>query len=172
MLVKPQDIVVALSFFVIDAFATYAEKGRILGMSASEVHAAESRLVFARLLVPLLRRVKKEPFLKFLIHGVPYAYPVAPEGQTRGVPTAWAAPVLCEYYTSVDQMVPVWPDPEGSVQGAAVKPLYRSVPRIAKESPNLYELLALVDALRIGRARERRLAEEKLYRLLEYHGTA
>lgn len=169
---KPQDIVVALSFFAIDAFATYAEKGKMLGMSASEVHAAENRLVFAGLLVPMLKRIKKEPFLKFLIHGVPYAFPVALGEQTRGVPTAWAAPVLREHYVAGDQMAPVWPDPEGDVQGAAVKPLYRSVPRIARENPKLYELLALVDALRIGRARERRLAEDELHRLLKNHGAA
>jgi hypothetical protein len=36
------------------------------------------------------------------------------------------------------------------------------VPKAARRDPVLYELLALVDALRDGRARERRMAEREL----------
>jgi hypothetical protein len=56
----------------------------------------------------------------------------------------------------------VWPDPEGEIQGLAVKPLYSSAPRAAKKNEKLYALLAAVDALRIGRAREREAAEKKI----------
>ena len=38
----------------------------------------------------------------------------------------------------------------------------------AKSDPKLYELLALVDTLRVGRARERTMAEEELRKRLEH----
>ncbi len=53
-------------------------------------------------------------------------------------------------------------------KGFAVEPLYTSVPMAAKADPALYELLALVDTLRVGRARERNLAEEELKKRLEH----
>ena len=46
--------------------------------------------------------------------------------------------------------------------------LCSSVPGAARSSPKLYELLALIDTLRVGRARERKLAEEELKRRLDY----
>ena len=47
-----------------------------------------------------------------------------------------------------------------------LEPLYKTVPIAARRDPRLYEILALLDALRDGRARERRLAEEHLVSLL------
>ena len=61
-----------------------------------------------------------------------------------------------------ETVVPIWPDPDGTRQGVAVEPLYRSVPVAAKNDAALYDLLALVDALRIGRARERAIAETEI----------
>ena len=44
------------------------------------------------------------------------------------------------------------------IRGQGIAPLYESVPLAAAKDQQLYELLALVDALRVGRARERALA--------------
>jgi len=88
---------------------------------------------------------------------------------TRGMPTAWAAPVLAEKFLESDRLPPVWPDPEGSVQGVAVRPLYRSVVKAAQKNPELYDLLALVDALRVGRARERKTAADELKHRFEQY---
>jgi hypothetical protein len=41
-------------------------------------------------------------------------------------------------------------------------PLYKNVPEAARRDPKLYELLALVDAIRDGRAREREIAIDEL----------
>ena len=57
---------------------------------------------------------------------------------------------------------PVWPWPNGDTRGVGLEPLYKSVPRAALRDPALYQLLALVDAIRDGRARERNLAERDL----------
>ena len=53
---------------------------------------------------------------------------------------------------------PVWPHPNGTSRGEGLVPLYRSVPDAALRDPTLYEWLALIDAVRSGRARERQLA--------------
>lgn len=171
MAMKSQDILVGLQLSIAPNRLTYAALGQQLGMSASETHASVRRLIGARLLESEKDTPLSEPWLKVLVHGVPYVFPAQMEGLTRGIPTAWASPRLKGMF--VDQSVnpPVWPSFEGKVQGLAVKPLYPSVPRIVQDNRPLYDLLALVDALRIGRARERKYAEEELALRLK-HGRA
>jgi len=172
MFTKAQDIVVALKLCLEGARRSYAELGHELRMSASEVHAAVRRLGEARLVDPETREIRREALRNFLIHGVPHAFPASPKEVTRGMPTAWAAPVLSDKISASEQIPPVWPDPDGNVQGAAVQPLYGSVPGAARRDPALYDLLALVDALRIGRARERNLAEKEITQRLNVHVAA
>lgn len=165
---KPQDIVIALKLCLSGVDRSFAVLAGELGMSASEVHGACSRLIEARLLDPETRRPRRKALQEFLRSGVPYAFPAQLGELTRGVPTAWAAPAMAGKVSVDDAVIPVWPDPDGAKQGAAVEPLYRSVPVAAKNDPALYDLLALVDALRIGRARERKFAEQELERLLSH----
>ena len=172
MFTKPQDVVVALKLCLDDTSRSYAELAEELGMSASEVHAAVRRLGEARLVDPETREIRRDALRSFLVHGVPYAYPARPKEVTRGMPTAWAAPAMAGKFSPSEQIPPVWPDPEGTVQGASVEPLYRSVPGAARRDPALYDLLALVDALRIGRARERGLAEKEIAQRLTQHVAA
>ena len=42
--------------------------------------------------------------------------------------------------------------------GQSFSPLYKSVPKAAREDHKLYELLSLIDAIRGGRVRERQMA--------------
>jgi hypothetical protein len=60
----------------------------------------------------------------------------------------------------------VWPHPEGDVRGESLEPLYPSAVDAARRDSKLYECLALVDALRVGRAREKSLAIDLLARRL------
>ena len=73
-------------------------------------------------------------------------------------------------YPSLQQMFAepplVWPHPEGEVRGESIEPLYRSAVDAARRDSKLYECLALVDALRVGRARERKLAIDLLTKRL------
>lgn len=172
MVTKPQDIMVALKLTLDAGQSSYAGMGKALGMSASEVHAAVRRLVEARLVDPETKKVRLVAFRNFLVHGLPYAFPATPKEITRGMPTAWASPAMSGKISSSEQLPPVWPDPEGRVQGASVQPLYPSVPGAARRDPKLYDLLALVDALRIGRARERDFAEKELDQMLNGHANA
>lgn len=56
----------------------------------------------------------------------------------------------------------VWPYAEGKVRGIAFAPLYKGAPKAALRDPKFYSVLALCDAVRGGRTRERNLAIELL----------
>ncbi|HUZ97624.1 MAG TPA: hypothetical protein VMU57_22190 [Edaphobacter sp.] len=56
----------------------------------------------------------------------------------------------------------VWPYVEGKVRGIAFAPLYKGAPKAALRDPKFYSVLALCDAVRGGRTRERNLAIELL----------
>jgi hypothetical protein len=56
----------------------------------------------------------------------------------------------------------VWPDPKGEVRGQTIEPFHHGQIKAAKEHKALYELLALCDALRVGKTREKKMAEEEL----------
>ena len=133
-----------------------------LAMSASEVHAGVKRAVSARLMDMHRKIPVKRNLIEFVIHGVKYAYPPGRGGITRGIPTGYAALPLSELIVQPDEPPPVWPYPEGEVRGYEFSPLYSSVPRACKVDHRLYELLALVDAIRGGRAREREIAIKEI----------
>jgi DNA-binding Lrp family transcriptional regulator len=167
---KPQDVIVALKLAADGGRdVPYASIASDLGMSASEVHAAVRRLSDAKLVDPEGKRVHAAALRNFLVHGVPYVFPVRPKEVTRGLPTGWAAPAFANIFQSGDQLPPVWPDPEGSVRGVAVNPLYPSVPQAARKDLRIYSLLAIVDVLRLGRARERAEAQRQLEQLIPSH---
>jgi hypothetical protein len=159
---KPQDIVVLLKLAVTADKWSYAEMAHALGMSASEVHSAIARTLASGLLNPSTLRPNRQALLEFLVHGVRYVFPAKHGGVTRGLPTGSAAPPLKDRFVGGEDLPPVWPDPLGDVRGEDFRPLDRSVAAAARKDPALYELLALVDALRGGRARERGLAVEEL----------
>ena len=145
----------------------YAQLAKEIGISASEIHAAVRRGIAAGLIGSESKLPLRKPLEEYLLHGVRYAFPAIPGPLARGMPTAYAAPPLADQINFAD-LPPVWPDPDGTVKGYAVEPLYRSVPVAAKLDAKLYELLALVDALRLGRARERKLAETELRNRLNH----
>jgi hypothetical protein len=73
-----------------------------------------------------------------------------------------AAAPLRQVIALGDEPPPVWPYAAGPKRGTALEPLCKMAPKVALRDPVLYEYLALVDALRHGRARERKLAEEMI----------
>jgi len=168
MVLKPQDIVILLKLVTLGNRPwSYSALALELGMSPSEVHSGIRRAAAARLFdslrnVPVLRSLQE-----FLVHGVKYAYPPDRGQLTRGIPTSYAAPPLNTLIVPSDEPPPVWADPDGTVRGYDFTPLYRSVPNAAVRDQNLYELLALVDAIRDGRVRERELAVKLLTERLE-----
>ena len=132
-----------------------------LALSPSQVHASLKRLARSRLVDADTGRPLLKPVEEFLIHGVKYAFPSQRGETARGMPTAHAAPPLKEQIIAGD-LPPGWPAAEGDVRGVTLEPLYKTAPAAARKDPVLYELLALIDALRDGRMRERQLAQQEL----------
>jgi len=162
---RPQDIALLLKLSVANGKRpTYASLAADLRMSASEVHAAVKRAEIAHLLTigKSGPRADGRALLEFAVHGLRYAFPAIRGALTRGVPTSYAAPPLNSQIVQPDEPPPVWPSASGKVRGYELSPLYAKAPEAALKDPKLYELLALVDALRDGRARERQLAEKLL----------
>jgi hypothetical protein len=156
---RPSDVAVALRLAQTPG-AHYETLARGLKLGLAEVHRGVRRLERASLVLPGERRVNRRALLEFLVHGVRYAFPAVLGPETRGVPTAAAAPALSGKLPSGASVV--WPSTEGRVRGGSLVPLYEAAPRAALQDANLYRALALVDALRMGQVRERRLAEELL----------
>jgi hypothetical protein len=170
LIAKSQDVVVALALISLNREhrerLPYARLAEMLGMSGSEAFKATRRLIAARLLEPGGWRPFRFPLYNYLIHGVPHAFPGKLGEPTRGIPTAWAAPPLTSLLPQGSDLPPVWPWHNGLVRGYAVEPLFGSVPVAIKNLPSLYATLALLDALRVGRARDRAIAKEMLKKLL------
>lgn len=156
---KPQDIAVALRLAEIPE-ASYLALGADLSMSPSTAHGCVERLQLAGLLRPESRQVNRHFLIEFLEHGVKYMFPAKLDVRARGVPTAYSGPALANEFSSND--VIVWPEITGSAFGESITPLYENAPQLTNSCPSVYELLTLVDAIRIGRVRERASAVEKL----------
>jgi hypothetical protein len=166
MTLKPQDIVVVLKLLSYgDDRPSYAQMGKELFLSPSEVHASIKRAKDANLIVgrgPAGATPNKAAILEFLIHGLKYSFPAERGQLARGVPTSYAAEPLNQKISAGNDPPPVWPSPEGTARGYSLKPLYKTVPKAVKADGKLYEMLSLIDAVRDGRARDRRIAEQEL----------
>ncbi|MBK7928183.1 MAG: hypothetical protein IPJ98_12035 [Bryobacterales bacterium] len=166
---RPQDVVVALKL------CAHPERVPVLiplsvelGISLSNAHGALKRIWKSGLLVLSEEGevLGQQKLFDFLVHGLPYVWPAELGATARGLATAHSAPPLESRIVHSSADVLVWPDARGSVRGQSIKPLIPSVAAAARRDGELYELLALTDALRAGRARERKLAAELLEKRL------
>mgnify|MGYP001009397407 FL=1 len=162
---RPHDIIILLKI------VTYAEDNwymkdvaNELFISQSEVSQSLNRSLMAGLVSSNKKRVMKSALFDFLVHGLKYVYPVRPERMVRGMKTSHSAPPLSNIILSSETYV--WPYAEGDARGFSVEPLHPNVPKACLKDNKLYELLALVDALRIGSKREFNLATKELEKRL------
>ncbi len=169
-MLKPHDLAVTLKYLIsYEEYPTFEQIAQTLGMTASNVHLAVKRSIQAKLLEqPSKRSIKpiRSNILEFLTHGVRFAFYPERGGMARGTVTAHAAAPLNTIF-NIDSIPPVWENPKGDTFGATLEPLFKTAAFAAEQDPRLYELLALVDALRIGKTRERKLAGEYLKKRLE-----
>lgn len=172
MVLRPQDIVVSVALALRpDERWSFPAIARTAGLSLSEAHAAVRRATQARLLAPDPKglapiRALRENLIEFLIHGVKYAFPAERGETTRGIPTAHSAPVLVDHLASASEAPLVWPAARGHTRGETLLPLYKSVPEVCMTDSRIYDALALIDAIRVGSAREREVASVLLRNLI------
>lgn len=164
VMLRSQDVLLALRLSLPSEAGppTFQDLSVELGISASQVHSAFRRAVLCRFVEEESRRALGPNLCEFLVHGIRYVFPPLFTTIVPGVPTAVAAPPLRERFVLGDEPLPVWPHPYGSVRGQGLEPIHPAVPGAALKNPALYELLALVDAGRAGRARERAMAFKEL----------
>jgi hypothetical protein len=161
-MLRSQDILILLKLLPWGQKWTYDQIAHELGFSSSAVHRSVERSTEAGLFNQGRREVDRPSLAEFLVHGLRYVFPAKWGGEARGIPTAWAAPPLSRQLSHSGAHPPVWPDPHGKVFGVALSPLDPRVPDAIRLDERLWEMLALVDAIRIGGARERSLAAKEL----------
>ena len=136
------------------------------GISKSEISASLKRSISVGLAVldrkTKFPRANNRALKEFIEYGLKYVFPADPGKIMRGIPTSFAAPIMAGKLMSAGDVINVWPDPTGKEKGQSIQPLFKSVPRAVKQDPELYKLLALVDAIRLGNARESKIAIELL----------
>ena len=167
VVLQPIDIPVALSLCLRPA-QTFASLGAEIGISPSTAHQAVRRLIAAGLVFSRGGRHEANVagLEEFLTHGVRYAFPPERGRRQRGVPTAHSAPVARDQLG--DAMEPlVWPASRGKIAGTTLTPLAPAAAELFEDRADLYELLTLVDLLRVGTARDRGVASKLLADRLE-----
>lgn len=158
---KPQDIIVLIKLHLWSRGRwKIVPLAQSIHLSVSETHAAIKRLEKATLFDPVLEHPNRTNMEEFIIHGLKYVFPVEIGPQSRGIATAHSGPPLATIIVSNDNYV--WPYAEGKTRGISIKPLYKTAPLAAQEDASLYEFLALIDCLRIGKSREQSLAKDEL----------
>jgi DNA-binding Lrp family transcriptional regulator len=156
---RPHDVCVLLQF-ALSPEVTFRELAECVGLSLGEAHNATKRLEVARLVSSSGGIINRTACIEFLVSGVQYVFPGILGPEVRGVPTAHCGPVLRDRLQPGDMVV--WPSAKGDARGFLLVPLCQGAPDTATTNPSLYSWLTVVDAIRIGRARERKLAREYL----------
>jgi biotin operon repressor len=142
----------------------------LLGISKTEINASIKRSLSSGLAIKDRDSGRANPNRRnlnnFIVHGMKFVFPAKPGAMTRGIPTAFAAPMLKGLLVSGGEYIYVWPFAGGSDMGQSVTPLFRSVPEAVQKDDGLYEYLSLVDAIRLGNQREAGLAGDRLSKRL------
>ncbi|GHT08701.1 hypothetical protein FACS189432_04620 [Bacteroidia bacterium] len=167
---RPQDIVVLLKIVCFkDKLWNYTELANALLLSVGEISNALERNAMAGLVNPEKTQVNRLALRDFLIYGLKYVFPPQIGASTRGIPTAHSAsPIKEKIAESTENFV--WKYYKGTRRGNAILPLYAKIPQFIENDRELYELLAIVDTLRIGKSREKEIAIEELDKRLNDNG--
>lgn len=138
---------------------------RELRISPSEISESIHRSGIAGLISSDKKTLMKLALMDFLKYGIRYVFPQRPGAMTRGLGTAISAPPLREEFFSNEHFV--WPYGKGNLSGQAIEPLHPKTPEACLDDPKYYELMALTDAIRMGKAREQNRAFEYLKQRIE-----
>lgn len=162
-MLKGQDVVVLLKLLGSAESVPVRQLADQLGFDVAGTHRAMRRLDEAGLYSSARRRIYPAAAEEFLIHAAKFSFPPRWGSEVRGVQTSWAAEPLKGELAEPGSLPPVWPYPKGTVRGLEFEPLHAMVPRAALDDAELWQRLALVDALRSNdSARITQLAEKLL----------
>lgn len=158
---RPHDILILLKILAKGKGHWYMKDiANELYISQSEVSESLNRSVMAGLIASNKKRLLTTAIQEFIFYGIKYVYPQKPGALVRGMATAHSAMPLVKTIQSNQKYV--WPYSHGTERGFAVEPLHPNVPKACLQDEQLYELLALVDAIRLGNVREQKMAMDEL----------
>lgn len=170
-MVRPADVVVLFALMGGPGESwTIRSLAHRLGVPHPKVQRALERLARAGLYDAHRRRLVLSAVEEFLVHALKYLDPIEEGPLARGLPTAWAAEPLRGMFADSDEAPPVWPYAYGTVRGPSVQPLDEVLPSLIKRWPEVAELAALADAVRLRDRRARELAIGLLHDRIEAVG--
>ncbi|KKK57164.1 hypothetical protein LCGC14_3057240, partial [marine sediment metagenome] len=108
------------------------------------------------------RNIHSNSLNEFLVYGLKYVFPAEPGAVVKGIPTAHSANPIKEHISS--NAIYVWSHEHGNAIGQAIEPLYSTVPATVQEDAKFYELMVIIDTIRVGRVREIKIAIEELHK--------
>ncbi|SFN33916.1 hypothetical protein SAMN05428949_2485 [Chitinophaga sp. YR627] len=163
---RPQDIVILLKIIAKEEQNwNNKQLSEELFISASEVSESLGRSGIAGLIDrDKKRKVFRQSLMEFLQHGIRFVFPVQLGTLMNGMPTAHSHPFMRTHFSSEADYV--WPDARGFDRGVSIEPLYKNQVQAAKLDNCLYQMLALVDVIRVGRVRETNVAVDELKRMI------
>jgi MarR family len=163
-MVSPTDVYVLAGVLAEDGEpTTLRDLARELHVDHTLVHRALIRAEEAGLYRKASKEVNRPNLEELLIHAARFIAPARLGPLTRGTLAAWAAePISKVIRQSGDEPPPVWPDARGSVRGQELKPLHPAAPHASKDNPKLASLLTVIDSLRVGDMRTRKVAADEL----------
>lgn len=169
-MLKPQDTLITLKYWSVRRAKIslgLRDLAQSLGVSAGEVSKGIKRCISAKLMVERDGAFYSETgaLLEWLSYGVRFALPKQEAGFGRGMATAWNCPLV------KTELVPpnpgyVWSVAGGDSEGVVLEPIHPSAPFAASRDELVYQALALVDVIRIGKPRELQIARDALKQLL------
>ena len=162
---RPHDVAILLKIVAVNnEYFQLTQLSNSLFISLSEISESLNRSQIASLINYDKKKVNRQNFFEFLEHGVRYVFPVKPGTMVRGIPTAHSHSFMKKSFAS--EINYVWPDVEGKVLGLKIEPFYLKQVKAVKEDEIFYKLLALVDVVRVGKAREIKIAISELRKIV------
>lgn len=163
-MLKSQDCIILIKLLANPEMEwSQRQLAKVLCISLAEINAGIKRLGEAG----LLRKDKDGKLFpnisaaeEFLISAIKFFFPGKLGEYTRGMPTAIGAPIFRDKIPLGNDPISVWPDAVGEVRGVGLNPIHPSIPKSLRENPDqsFYDLLVLIDTIRLGRPRERNVA--------------
>lgn len=171
-MVKDSDVYVLSGLLAHEGAWSYRSLAERLRVPHPAVQRALERAKGADLFSVERREVHLPHFEEFALHALRFVVPARLGPLTAGVPAAWAAePMAGAIRSSGDEPPPVWSFALGRVRGQAIEPLHPAAPEAVENWPELGEVLALLDSLRAGDARVRKVAGDFLSKMLRDRST-
>lgn len=170
-MLRPQDVLVACKLFSLgESEWNYLRLAGSLSISASETHAATERCRAAGVLGTPRGKltVARRKFFELVTVAVPQVYYAVRGPVESGIPTSiYAEPLRGVFPKDPNRPVPlIWPSESGGTKGESLLPIYPTMPKAIQHDVVLHKLLALIDVVRVGEAKDRKTATDFLERMI------